>query len=416
MAQALVALLHKWHSGKLPELQIILLQESVVPTLLQCLVQVLRSQHPDGSWGGKGPREETAYALLALIELSDFGPAQLYYGNIMGAIDRGRVFLRQPGVRTAEYLWIEKVTYGSENLSEAYIIAALYASPRRLSLSQATLPLSDIPSPQIAEFASVTETEPFSSDPACSAIACWITARLYVPVLPKTPSGLSFATYGETAFRWILAGKRNTCVASPRLLMNRMLASLLTNKVIALLDASISAENINQIIWLKTGINQAVKTPDRSRRTTMPLGPNEAYERDLPRTTTEVETQPNGDCSEKNYPMLCNTISISPSEASPSFRADFSLIDSFERRESSAHTRENHERVLRLQLERFILACLSRLDAQGYRPRFFHDECTTEHILGLLSPKSQPTNLPVLSAFAAYLRSRNDAFLTITQQ
>lgn len=136
MARSMIELLRAWDVSKFPQLPRLLLQEKVMPTLFQCLVRTLQSQRTNGSWGSKGPREETAYAILTLVSLLVLPLAQYFRPNILSAIDRGRSFLKKQTTRRPEYLWIEKVTYGSTNLSEAYMIAALYVSTDEPSLGR----------------------------------------------------------------------------------------------------------------------------------------------------------------------------------------------------------------------------------------------------------------------------------------
>lgn len=145
LARSLIELLRAWDGNRFPELPRTLLQEKAIPVLFQCLAGTLQAQRINGSWGSKGPREETAYAILTLASLLVLPLAQLFRPEIVAAIDRGRSFLKKQKTRGPEYLWIEKVTYGSANLSEAYSIAALYVSTNESLLGPKVLQLCSIP-------------------------------------------------------------------------------------------------------------------------------------------------------------------------------------------------------------------------------------------------------------------------------
>lgn len=145
LARSMIELLRAWDGNKFPELPRMLLQEKAIPVLFHCLARTLQSQRIDGSWGSKGPREETAYAILTLASLSVLPLAQLFRPQIISAIESGRSFLKKHKTRRPEYLWIEKVTYGSANLSEAYNIAALYVSTNEPLLGPEVLQLCSIP-------------------------------------------------------------------------------------------------------------------------------------------------------------------------------------------------------------------------------------------------------------------------------
>lgn len=128
ISRALSELLHSWDTGKLPQVSGSLLAEKVMLVLLKCLAHVLHSQRADGSWGTIGPREETAYAILALTSLLSLPLRQSFENEITGALQRGRECVLRLEGRAPEHLWVEKVTYGSKYLAEAYATAAMFAS------------------------------------------------------------------------------------------------------------------------------------------------------------------------------------------------------------------------------------------------------------------------------------------------
>ena len=127
-----------------------LLRQRVVPCLLQCGLHTLQSQNIDGSWGKHGPHEETAYAILTLVNFLDFPLAGVFRPQIMSGIDRGRRFIEGTHSAVPEYIWIEKVTYGSVNLSKAYEIAALSAPLGRCVLQGKARDLCMAPSDKYA--------------------------------------------------------------------------------------------------------------------------------------------------------------------------------------------------------------------------------------------------------------------------
>ncbi|KAF2744065.1 hypothetical protein M011DRAFT_461105 [Sporormia fimetaria CBS 119925] len=106
-----------------------LVEKDIVPLLEDCLYQVKNEQHQNGSWGSIGPFEETAYAVLTLVNLAGLE----YFASVREEIDtalaRGRDFLLTRGDASCEHLWIEKITYGSQFLMDAYVLAALHAEP-----------------------------------------------------------------------------------------------------------------------------------------------------------------------------------------------------------------------------------------------------------------------------------------------
>lgn len=153
IAKALGMVLGRRSMGQLTQLSNGLAEDHIAPLLLDCLHQTLTSQHLNGSWGSIGPYEETAYAVLTLISISGLPlPANLRQ-LVELSIHKGRTFLRSKGNATCEYLWIEKISYGSQYLMDAYVLAALHAETHLLPTSgiDLVLPMMEIPSRLLQE-------------------------------------------------------------------------------------------------------------------------------------------------------------------------------------------------------------------------------------------------------------------------
>ena len=131
MVQALVRVQNVWRQGKqLESISSTLFAEDLPLVLVQALVHTLQTQQSNGSW--EASAEVTSYALLIICALKAIPQASYMDGQIQHALQQGSSFLLSglhlEGSRAIDYLWIEKVTYGSYNLSQAYIIAALHGS------------------------------------------------------------------------------------------------------------------------------------------------------------------------------------------------------------------------------------------------------------------------------------------------
>ncbi|QGA21613.1 hypothetical protein EYB26_009324 [Talaromyces marneffei] len=104
------------------------ISKDLICLLLRISSTVLKDQKPGGSWGStRASKEETAYAVLILTYAFyvDEIPESLR-NDIKIAIENGSSFLSEKTTQAdSEWLWVEKVTYRSEILSEAYLLAAL---------------------------------------------------------------------------------------------------------------------------------------------------------------------------------------------------------------------------------------------------------------------------------------------------
>ncbi|KAJ5114236.1 Phyllocladan-16-alpha-ol synthase [Penicillium angulare] len=101
------------------------LQQNLVDLLQRMAIMVLCQQNSTGSWGSRDSKEETAYAVLVLTYAARLELADIRDEDMRRAIHDGCSFLNNNIVSGSEHLWVEKVTYGSEMLSSAYILAAL---------------------------------------------------------------------------------------------------------------------------------------------------------------------------------------------------------------------------------------------------------------------------------------------------
>lgn len=124
MTQAIARLHELWHSSKLMCLKE-RLEQDLTALLHDMAISVLHQQNHTGTWGTKNSKEETAYAVLILTYAVQFDFPDLPYLNIQTAIRDGCSVLRSETVVGSERLWVEKVTYESEILSQAYTLAAL---------------------------------------------------------------------------------------------------------------------------------------------------------------------------------------------------------------------------------------------------------------------------------------------------
>ncbi|KAJ6109480.1 Phyllocladan-16-alpha-ol synthase [Penicillium sp. IBT 16267x] len=124
MTQAIARLRELWHSSQLLSLKE-LLEQDLTALLHDMAISVLHQQNHTGTWGTKSSKEETAYAVLILSYAVQFEFSDIPFFQTQAAIRDGCSVLRSDTVVGSERLWVEKVTYESEILSQAYTLAAL---------------------------------------------------------------------------------------------------------------------------------------------------------------------------------------------------------------------------------------------------------------------------------------------------
>nr|ANM86663.1 putative ent-kaurene synthase [Cladonia uncialis subsp. uncialis] len=101
-------------------------QDQIIPVLIQVLNRTLLTQHVTGGWSVNNIPEVNAYSILTLLALQGLPQARPLTFKIQSAIQAGRQVLAQAERQRGkpQYLWIEKVTYGSSILGETYCLAA----------------------------------------------------------------------------------------------------------------------------------------------------------------------------------------------------------------------------------------------------------------------------------------------------
>ena len=127
LAEAMVRLLQVWDEGKLVSLPYDLVANQIPKILSQVLIRTLRNQCAEGYWKSSKSNEVTSYAVLTISSILSLPWLAILKSQAAEALRMGQAFLQQNERRwsEAEYLWIEKVTYKSSVLAEAYCLAAM---------------------------------------------------------------------------------------------------------------------------------------------------------------------------------------------------------------------------------------------------------------------------------------------------
>lgn len=127
MTQAITRLTTLEKTSKVSPLSDDSLSRGLSGLLLRIASTVVKDQTSGGSWGTRASKEETAYAMLILTYAFYLDEVtESLRTDMKIAIENGCSFLSQRTTQSdSEWLWVEKVTYKSEVLSEAYILAAL---------------------------------------------------------------------------------------------------------------------------------------------------------------------------------------------------------------------------------------------------------------------------------------------------
>lgn len=188
LAEVLVRLLELCDRGKL-QLSSSLPPERLPVVLIQIVNQTLFTQSCNGSWGIAESFETTAYGILTLAAVSSIPWVSPVRGQIDHAIETGQHFLTQAQDREniSQYLWVEKVTYGSYILCESYLLAALRPSLSSHTWSSRISSLVQISEESVTRFSNLVSTLSLYRDqPLWRLEASAIEGHAFLPLLKST--------------------------------------------------------------------------------------------------------------------------------------------------------------------------------------------------------------------------------------
>ena len=190
------------------------MKERIPVVLTQILSRTLYDQSADGSWGLERSPEVTAYGILTLKALSSLPWYTVLHEETAARIRSGQILLSQVQTDWAKpvYIWIEKVTYGSARLSEAYCLAAVKASHHFHSWTQSMSNLMEIPEQPISKLTkTVSSLKRFQEEPIWKLKVSAVESHVFLPKLKSTRSDILPREQGAkneylayVPFTWIL--------------------------------------------------------------------------------------------------------------------------------------------------------------------------------------------------------------------
>lgn len=234
LAQAFVKVLSLWEQKKLEALDTQLLRDKALVVLFQALIRILQSQQGNGSWSNCF--EATAYAVIALANLASLPFIENIRHQVNLAVQQGREYLNTRDLESGpEYLWIEKVTYGSNSLSQAYRLSALNVSTPTFTLGEDVLKLTSINSKAITKFSEFFSRLPlYSATPKWRLQASLVEGYLFLPMIKHVHfdifprDGMAEDKYLEyIPFTWTGANNRDCTYLTAEYLHEMMVLSML---------------------------------------------------------------------------------------------------------------------------------------------------------------------------------------------
>lgn len=311
-AQAMTTLLRLWDGNRLSALSIDLIRDKVLVVLFQALARTLQMQALDGSWGSHGPHEETAYSIIALANLNSIRFSRPLESDIRMAVQKGRRFLLGNGKLTPpkpEYIWVEKVNYASDILSESYVLAALNVNIPTLPNGGRLESLINIPVSRIQGFEKF-----YSNIPLFAKLKNWeLRAALiegylfqhqlqqvHLDVFPQAGSGED-KYFEYIPFTWTSCNNSNGYCMSPQHLYDMMVISLLNYQADEFMEIITQKFNTSALKYMIENIFQIYLKADNRNGNTI------ANESTPNRDISKKYSSPEGGNPEKKRPRKDHT-------------------------------------------------------------------------------------------------------------
>ncbi|PLN83655.1 Ent-kaurene synthase, partial [Aspergillus taichungensis] len=253
LAHALTVLLQLWQNGSLQNLSKDLLHKVHI-VLWEILVQTIQEQQSTGAWHN-GSCEITAYATLTLAAGSNSPLAALLGEKLQTSLVYGRAFLEANISQwdKGETIWVEKVSYSSAVLSNAYCISAVQAPTFTWTATGDNL--INIPSKAISKFAQFYSRLPlFAHEPSWRLRFSLIEGSLWFPRLAARRLDIFPRTNMEEdkylqyiPQTWTMSNSLHNGALEPDLMWEMMVISMLNYQADEFLEAVVEEHLMDQI-------------------------------------------------------------------------------------------------------------------------------------------------------------------------
>lgn len=298
LANALTTVLQLWQNGSLQDLSKDLLHK--VPLVLwEILVQTIQEQQLTGAWYN-GSCEITAYATLTLVAGSNSPFAALLGEKLQTSLVYARAFLEANISQwdKGATIWVEKVSYNSAILSNAYCISAVQAPIFTWIPTGDGNGLINVPSKAVSQFAQFYSCLPlFANEPTWRLKSSLAEGFLWFPRLAARRLDIFPRTNMEEdkylqyiPQTWTMCNNLHDGALAPDLMWEMMIISMLNYQADEFLEAVVEKHMMDQFDAVCALVERLCDDPN-------PNGEEQLSESDDSNSESlfsDVATKPNG--------------------------------------------------------------------------------------------------------------------------
>lgn len=249
LAEALTELLVVWDKGPLKTLPEELIRDRIPVILIQILNRTLLAQTAAGAWSPNGCPETTAYGILTLKALQSLPWHRSLQEAVVSGIRSGQQFLDQSEddwIKPA-YVWIEKVTYGSARLSEAYCLAAMKDSVTSHAWSERVKSLVNIPEKRLSKLLQLfSSLRDFQNEPRWKLVASALEGYTFLSQLKSAGSkilpeqrGAKNEYLAYIPFSWVLVNNHHRLFLNANFLWDMMVLTVCNFRVDEYMESAV---------------------------------------------------------------------------------------------------------------------------------------------------------------------------------
>lgn len=250
LAEAFIQLLLAWDKGLLKNLPESLLRDRIPVVLIQILNRTMLAQNTSGAWSLEEWPETTAYGVLTLMTVCSlpwYAPLKAIAISVarsgQGFLDRSKAGWSKPA-----YVWVEKVTFGSAMLSEAYCLAAMKASETTYSWSDGVKSFFDTSEKHVSKLVQLFSTlAVFQPEPRWKLMASVVEGSAFLPLLKSV--GKSFLPEQKEAKNeylayipssWIIVNNCNGLFLDANLIWDMMVLTVCNFRVDEYMESAVA--------------------------------------------------------------------------------------------------------------------------------------------------------------------------------
>ena len=285
LTKCMVRFLKFWESQGRPDLMQDLVDEQIPLILFQVISRTIHSQLVDGSWGQESNaicrREQTAYAVLLIADALCLPRHSMVDDVCREAIRKARGYMRGRD-EDHETLWVEKVSYRSELISDGYIIAALHVTVPTYGEKVTQAYLGSVPQDRVSRF-----TQFYGKLPLFESLDTWkihfalVESYLFLPLLKKVRLNIfprekmeEDKYFEYIPFTWVASNNiHQTCMPN-NLLYEMMVISFLNYQADEYMETAVGRDCASDLAGIRRSVQRLFDPASPSDKTGDGNGPS----------------------------------------------------------------------------------------------------------------------------------------------